>query len=93
MSKYKLVNPPNVGSMIVLKPEGKGSVPLELRGMYTSKAEALKAVNAYEEQMDITRKEIEVAREALKLIKADKRKADMKLAKDKKAKAKKAKEE
>jgi len=44
MSKYKLVNPPNNGSMIVIKPDGKGSVPKELRGMYTSKTEAQRAI-------------------------------------------------
>lgn len=33
----------------VIKPKGKGSVPLPLRGMYTSTEEATKAIDFYNE--------------------------------------------
>jgi hypothetical protein len=46
--KYKIVNPPNVGSMVVIKPDGRGSVHVSLRGMYTSKTEAQRAIDSYE---------------------------------------------
>jgi hypothetical protein len=46
--KYKMITPPNMGSMVVIKPEGKGSVPRQLRGMYTSKTEAQRAIDMYE---------------------------------------------
>ena len=69
MSKYKLVNPPNVGSMIVIKPEGKGSVPMELRGMYTTRTEAQRAVDTYEEALAYIKEELAVAKEAVKAIK------------------------
>lgn len=35
-------------AMIVIKPLGKGSVPKELRGLYTSVAEAKRAVDQLE---------------------------------------------
>jgi len=46
--KYKIINPPNVGSMYAIKPTGKGSVPAVLRGMYTTPVEAQKAIDSYE---------------------------------------------
>jgi hypothetical protein len=48
MSKYKIVNPPNVGNLYEIKPDGKGSIPAALRGMYTSPVEAERAITKYE---------------------------------------------
>jgi hypothetical protein len=46
--KYKLQYIPGRGSMLEIKAEGRGSVPQSLRGMYTNKKEAEKAVESYE---------------------------------------------
>ena len=43
---YKLVS--GFGSMVEIKALGKGTVSMELRGLYTSSLEAMKAVDAFE---------------------------------------------
>jgi hypothetical protein len=50
MSEYKgfnIVNPPNVGVMYKVTSIGSGSVPVILRGMYTSAVEAQRDVDKY----------------------------------------------
>lgn len=39
-------------AMVVIKPLGRGSVPKELRGLYTSYAEAKRAVDRLERTVD-----------------------------------------
>ena len=43
---YKLVS--GYGAMVEVKALGKGTVSLELRGLYTSSVEAMKAIDLFE---------------------------------------------
>lgn len=46
-SKYNITSTPQM-AMYVIKAQGKGSVHASLRGLYTDKGEAMKAIDAYE---------------------------------------------
>lgn len=45
--KYRIVNE-GMGNMYVIKPLGRGAIPKELRGRYTSWGAAKQAIDLYE---------------------------------------------
>lgn len=49
---YLIVLKPNHGSLYSIKLKGKGSVPVKLRGLYTSQAEACRAIDAHEKDKE-----------------------------------------
>lgn len=51
MNEYKgyLIESDGTFSMRKIKPIGKGSVPMELRGSFTSSAFAMQAIDAYKD--------------------------------------------
>jgi hypothetical protein len=86
MSDFSIVIKPNMGSMYTITRSGSGSLPAELRGMYTSPTEAKKALDVYEHtlaEVEKLRAVVEDAEKARRAKKAAETRAKNKVNKEK----------